>query len=853
MVRMYSAILRSIASGLVLGLLALQAGPLAFGQGDLPTGRDASLPHFGQVLDEMVDRPCAPDFVVQAFPYAHTANLTGAGNDCPLLSGEDHLYEIHIAQEGLYTFSLCNSPSSINSYIYLTTECCAGQVLASNNNGCDVFGRSEISCQRLNPGVYYLDVEPRSAGMEDAYTLDIFTCPDPCPTVYPVDTTLDNGDGSFTWIQRTDENDQSPLYEGPWFDPTMPPGRDPYYGFEHYSWFNQDFGWQHVFPEYDMPGGVCIQSAQVYMCAWDVDQQDCSAENPGEPRACELDNIYGDGELLNPEYLQGNNDTWSVTTFDIAPAALLDDGIVHMFIDIDVWNHERYWATTLNYSVLEVTYGMGDICNQPPYAPVGYGWPSCIAEADSLCVVITGPIPPDPDSDDVTHLYRWFVRNQFTGGAFVDDENAPPHYINHSGPCIPPGDAEVGDEWRAEVWAVDVHETLSLESLVITFPQIVPVCDDVNPIIGWDYGDLDSLFYPTENELSAGPANAMRASNLAWLGPTCTDDWPEPRCVDQDTDDGVVFVDEVWPGCSEVCVEITVTTGPGYTGQQLYLNAWKDGDFDYSFDDTLCDGTAPECIIRNEAITGLGPNESVVLPFCFEDPAFPAGAGQILRFRLTYDSVGCDGYVGVDSILGETEDYMTDFPLNIELLGVTVTPEEDQITLRWETASEQDNDMFEIERRTSGSIWRKVGSVPGAGTAGESHSYTYVDSHVTQSTFYFYRLITVDISGTRVVVFESKTPVVLVPPVVVTYRLYANWPNPFNAMTSITYDLEEDGPVLLRVFDVLGREAAVLAHGSQQAGRHTVTFDGSSLSSGIYFYRLDAGGFTDTKKMILMK
>ncbi len=161
--------------------------------------------------------------------------------------------------------------------------------------------------------------------------------------------------------------------------------------------------------------------------------------------------------------------------------------------------------------------------------------------------------------------------------------------------------------------------------------------------------------------------------------------------------------------------------------------------------------------------------------------------------------------------------------------------------------------MFEIERCAAGSAWRRIGSVPGAGTSGESHSYTYVDSHVTQSTSYFYRLVTVDISGSRVVIYETKTPVVLVPPVVLAYQLYANWPNPFNATTSITYDLKEDGPVWLRVFDVLGREAAVLAQGNQQAGRHTVTFDGSSLSSGIYFYRLDASEFTDTKKMILMK
>lgn len=838
--------------GFALGILILWAASFAYGEGDRLD--DASSPYFERSLDEIPQRECAPDFVVDEFPYTNTADLRGASNDCPFLNGEDHIYEIHISEEGLYTFSLCNSSSSINSYIYLTTECCSGTMLAFNNNACAVYGRSEISCRRLSSGIYYLDVEPRDAGGENIYTLEIFTCPDPCPPVYPADTTIDNGDGSFTWIQRTDENDEPPLYEGPWFDPTMPSGRDPYYGFGHYSWYNGDYGWKHIFPGYDMPDGVCIRSARVHICAWDVDQHDCSIEHPSQPEACELDNLYGDGALLNPEYLQGNNNTWSATTFDIAPATLLDDGVLDMFMDIDVWNTYRYWATTLNYSVLKVTYCPGTDCNLPPYIPIGYGWPTCIADEDSMCIIITGPIPADPDTDEVSYQYRWFVRNDSTEGGFVDDENAPPHHIDHDGPCIPASDSEIGDQWRAEVWAVDVHGTISLEPLVITFPEVVLSCGTSdNPIVGWDYGDLDPIHYPTENELGVGPANAIRLHNMAWLGDTRTDDWPTPRYINQDIDDGVIFVNQIWPGCTEICVDITVTTGPGYSGQPLYVNAWKDGNLNDSFDDVLCDGTAPECLIENEPIVGLGPSSSVTSRYCFEDPAEPAGVGQFLRFRLTYDPVGCSGYLGVDSILGETEDYIMDFPLHVELLGMTVTSGDRQVTLQWETISEQDNDRFEIERRTASSLWQIVGEVPGAGTSAESHSYIFIDRYLTNGLPYYYQLITVDLNGTRVAVFETESPAMPTPPTIVAYQLHANWPNPFNPKTSITYDLKENGPVLLRVFDVLGREAEVLVSGEQEAGRHTVTFDGSSLSSGIYFYRLDAGDFTDTKKMILMK
>lgn len=839
-----------------LGILIFLAATFSYGQSDWQVWQDASLPDFDTRLDELPETLCTPDFIVDVFPYSNTADLHGAGNDCPFRNGQEHIYKIYISEEGLYTFSLCSSPSSINSYIYLTTECCYGSVLASNNNGCQVYGRSQISCWRLNPGIYYLDVEPRDASGEDIYTLDVYSCPDPCPSTFPTDTTLDNGDGSFTWIQRTDENDEPPLYEGPWFDPTMPPSRDPYYGFEHYSWFHQDYGWKHIFPDFELPDGVCILSAEVHICAWDVDQHDCSIQHPEEPEECELDHVYGDGVLLNPEYLQGNNEVWSVTTFNISPATLLDDGTIDMFLNIDVWNDHLYWATTLNYAVLEVTYLLGEDCNRPPYTPLGYEWPPCIEDDDSLCIVITGPTPADPDTDDVTHQFRWFVRNEYTHGGFVDDENAPPHHRDHDGACIPADDSEIGDEWRVQAWAVDIHGTLSLEPLVITFPEIVPLCDDQNPIIGWDYGDLDSTEYPTQNEQNQGPANAIRLYNIAWFGETCTDDWPEPRCVDQDLDDGMIPADQIWPGCSEICVDITITTGPGYTGQLLYLNAWKDGNFNQDFNDILCEGTAPEQLIQDEEISGLAPNESVILRYCFTDPAIPEGGAKVMRFRLTHNPVGPGGYVGVDSILGETEDYIlssADYPLTVELVDVTIIPGEEQITLQWETASEQDNDHFDIARHTGTAPWQQVGSVLGAGSSAESQSYVFTDQYVMEGIPYYYRLTAVDIGGAREIIFETESPVTPFKPRIISYRLYANFPNPFNPTTSIIYDLKESGFVQLRVFDVLGRVAVELVNEHRKAGRHIVSFDGSPLPSGIYFFRLDAGEFSDTKKMILMK
>ena len=94
-----------------------------------------------------------------------------------------------------------------------------------------------------------------------------------------------------------------------------------------------------------------------------------------------------------------------------------------------------------------------------------------------------------------------------------------------------------------------------------------------------------------------------------------------------------------------------------------------------------------------------------------------------------------------------------------------------------------------------------------------------------------------------------------------SFALRQNYPNPFNPTTTIGYEIPASGYVNLRVFDVLGREVAVLVDGERQAGTYSVPFDGGHLASGIYYYRLtvtdptlhSAKQFVDIKKLILIK
>jgi hypothetical protein len=85
------------------------------------------------------------------------------------------------------------------------------------------------------------------------------------------------------------------------------------------------------------------------------------------------------------------------------------------------------------------------------------------------------------------------------------------------------------------------------------------------------------------------------------------------------------------------------------------------------------------------------------------------------------------------------------------------------------------------------------------------------------------------------------------------YVLYQNYPNPFNPTTNIKFSIVNSGDVKLVVYDIQGREVQTLVNESLKPGTYEAAFDGSALNSGVYFYKLVTGNFTETKKMLLIK
>jgi hypothetical protein len=104
-----------------------------------------------------------------------------------------------------------------------------------------------------------------------------------------------------------------------------------------------------------------------------------------------------------------------------------------------------------------------------------------------------------------------------------------------------------------------------------------------------------------------------------------------------------------------------------------------------------------------------------------------------------------------------------------------------------------------------------------------------------------------DYTNQRPTGVENKTSVPL------SYRLEQNYPNPFNPSTKIEYSTTSAGIVTLKVFNLLGQVVQTLTNEKQEAGNHFIVFDGSKLSSGIYFYQITAGKFVATKKMMFLK
>jgi len=219
-----------------------------------------------------------------------------------------------------------------------------------------------------------------------------------------------------------------------------------------------------------------------------------------------------------------------------------------------------------------------------------------------------------------------------------------------------------------------------------------------------------------------------------------------------------------------------------------------------------------------------------------------AEVNGVQHMRFLNDNLGFAG-CGLGYVIkytGIVPVELTSFAVQVNNLG--------NVVLNWSTATETNNHMFEIERKSESGGYFTLGFVNGAGTTSEPQNYTYTDNSVSTGTFY-YRLKQIDFDGR----FQYSDEVEIQVNGPLSFALEQNYPNPFNPTTKIKYSVPEAGNIRLSVYNTVGEEIAVLVNGYSEAGHFNVTFDASNLPSGVYLYKLQFANTVQTKKMMLLK
>jgi len=226
--------------------------------------------------------------------------------------------------------------------------------------------------------------------------------------------------------------------------------------------------------------------------------------------------------------------------------------------------------------------------------------------------------------------------------------------------------------------------------------------------------------------------------------------------------------------------------------------------------------------------------------------------GSEINFVKTSGSTNTRNVDDVVKMLFETSS-RGDASLPVELVSFTASRDKQDIILKWETTSEVENYGFEVERKHAGTKdWTRIGFVEGNGSITTTSEYSFTDGGVGLLRELKYRLKQLDYSGS----YEYSPEVSVTgddPQSPFEYRLYNNYPNPFNPTTTIRYELMSDGLTQLIIYDMLGREVEVLVDEQQVAGGYEIIFNASDYSAGVYFCRIKSGNYSQLIKLLLVK
>jgi len=269
----------------------------------------------------------------------------------------------------------------------------------------------------------------------------------------------------------------------------------------------------------------------------------------------------------------------------------------------------------------------------------------------------------------------------------------------------------------------------------------------------------------------------------------------------------------------------------------IYLNLSRGGQ---PFDRT---SEVPVLLVEDSYLTIVNstsnPNESFYWDgtqwqdmFYYADPPWPAGSANLCIKALTLDENN----------------------IPVELTSFTAINKGSKIILEWITATETNNQQFEVYRRNidneKSTDWMLIGFRKGIGTTSEPTYYNYEDDITgINANALEYRLKQIDYNGSfsfsEIISVSNLAPNGFV--------LEQNYPNPFNPSTNIRYAVANKQFVSIKVYDVIGNEIATLVNEEKPAGSYEVEFNAGNISAGVYYYTIVTESFVQTKKMILLK
>lgn len=289
-------------------------------------------------------------------------------------------------------------------------------------------------------------------------------------------------------------------------------------------------------------------------------------------------------------------------------------------------------------------------------------------------------------------------------------------------------------------------------------------------------------------------------------------------------------------------------------------NANIAGNSNYSFASGRTGGNT-ECymhMIHNSA----GGGTDYYPPLNTWVPIFTAGIPIALATEtsgLTWLAPSTSFEKGSGTVLTPTLIGSGDIGLPVELTSLSASAENGMVILRWTTESETENLGFYIFRcdNADGPYVRiTLEVIAGSGNSASRKYYQYQDADVQNGTSYYYKLADMDLAGN--LTFHGPVRATAAAPMPEHYRLEQNYPNPFNAETRIFFTLSEAGNVYVIVYNSMGQHIRELVNKYMQQGRHAVDWDGTDdqghiVPSGTYFYVLQVNGFSQTRRMTLLK